>query len=233
MKATNKKSSTPASKVPTIDDINRTLDRIALEHEIYAREAKERAAETERIKQETERIKQETERLKQEYARELKELAVETERIRQETDRTFKKMFKEVGGISNNNGAFAEEYFATAFEQDKTLGKIHFDDIQTNISIKNRNNKEDEYDIVLYNDDSIAIIEIKYKAKNSNIDEVIQKAESFRRWFPEYQKKNIYLGLAGLSFQKNVLLRVKDKGIAIIRQKGDKLVVNDKYLKAY
>ena len=193
MNTTLKKSSARSQKVPTIADINRTLDRIALEHEVYVREAKERAAET---------------------------------------DRTFKKLFKEVGGISNNNGAFAEEYFTTAFEENKTLGKLHFDDIQTNISVKDRN-EEDEYDIVLYNDESIAIIEVKYKAKEHDIDHVVQKADSFRRWFPKYKKYDIYLGLAGLSFQKETVPKAKEKGIAIIRQKGDKLIVNDKYLKPY
>ena len=239
MKTTTKKSTVRNSKVPTIADINRTLDSIAVEQkkfaaeqrkyeQKYAREAKKRAAETERLEQESKRMKQETERLEQE----TKRMKQETERIRQETERTFKKMFKEVGGISNNNGSFAEEYFTDAFEQDKTLGKIHFDDIQTNISVKNRD-RGDEYDIVLYNDESVAIIEIKYKAKTRDIDDVVQKADSFRQWFPEYQDYNVYLGLAGLSFQKNVLLKAKDKGVAIIRQKGDKLVVNDKYLKAY
>ena len=237
------KTTTRTSKVPTIAGINRTLGRIASTHtgkltamqeetESIKQETERIKRETEDMKRETERIEQETKRLKQEYARELKELAAETERIRQDTERTFKKMFKEVGGISNNNGSFAEEYFIAAFEQDKNLGKIHFDDIQTNISVKDRN-KEDEYDIVLYNDESIAIIEIKYKAKDLDIDNVVQKAESFRYWFPKYQKHTIYLGLAGLSFQKEVALKAKDKGIAVIRQKGDKLVVNDKYLKAY
>ena len=209
-----KKSTTPLKKVPTIAAINRTLDSIAVEQKKFAAEQRIRAAETKRLEQETVRLKQ------------------ETERIRQDTERTFKKMFKEVGGISNNNGDFAEEYFITAFEQDKTLGKIHFDDIQTNISVKDRN-KGDEYDIVLYNDESIAIIEIKYKAKICDIDDVVRKVDSFRHWFPKYQNYNIYLGLAGLSFQRNVVLKAQDKGIAIIRQKGDKLVISDKYLKAY
>ena len=200
MNTTQKKSSSRSLKNPTIADINRTLDRIALKRE------KDEA--------------------------ELTVMKRETERIKQETDRMFKKLFKEVGGISNNNGSFAEEYFATAFEENKTLGKIHFDEIRTNISVKNLK-KEDEYDIVLYNDESIAIIEIKYKAKEHHIDDVVQKADSFRCWFPEYQKYKIYLGLAGLSFQKNVVLKAKEKGIAVIRQKGEKLIVNDKYLRAY
>lgn len=151
---------------------------------------------------------------------------------REKTERMIEKMFKEVGGISNNNGAFAEEYFENAFEHDKTFGDIHFDNMQTNISVKDRDH-EDEYDIVLYNDKNIAIIETKYKAHEKDIEQVLKKADSFRQWFPKYKNHKIYLGLASLSFNNRVMDRAKEEGIAIIRQRGGKTIVSDKNLKAY
>jgi len=48
-----------------------------------------------------------------------------------------------------------------------------------------RQGLEDEYDIVLYNHASVAIIEVKYKAHTKDIPIVLKKAETFRLLFPE------------------------------------------------
>ena len=169
----------------------------------------------------------------------LRELTVkqaETDRQMQETDRMIKKLSQNIGGIENSNGAFAEEYFAQAFKTDdtKTFAGMHFDRMATNLNMKDlRINRQDEYDIVLYNNESIVIIETKYKGRERNIDDVIKKAESFRFWFPQYRNHKVYLGLASLSFEGNTIKNAKEKGIAIIRQQGGKTIVNDKNLVAY
>jgi len=51
-----------------------------------------------------------------------------------------------------------------------------------------RQGLEDEYDIVLYNHTSVAIIEVKYKAHTKDIPIVLKKAETFRILFPEYNE---------------------------------------------
>jgi hypothetical protein len=160
----------------------------------------------------------------------------ETDRQMQDTDRRIKAIATELNGISRSNGDFAEEYFNNAFENDNLIfADMHFDYMKKDIHVSNpKSGKRDEqFDIVLYNDESVAIIEIKYKACKNDIYDMIRKAEAFRIWFPEYADHKIYLGLAGMSFLKNTIKNADDKGIAIIRQRGDKTVVNDKNLKAY
>jgi len=157
----------------------------------------------------------------------------ETKRITQENAKAIKELQKTMGGWANNHGTFAEEYFFNAFEkgQKNFFGK-KFDEIQKQVSSFWKG-VEDEYDIVLYNDDAVAIIEVKYKAHVNDIPTVLKKAETFRILFPNYKDFKIYLGLASMAFYTELEQECIKNGIAIIKQVGDTVVINDKHLKTY
>jgi len=175
----------------------------------------------------------ESDRLRQENERILNEKFAETDRKFAETDRKMKELQKIVGGITNNQGSFAEEYFFNSFEQGKQnfFGE-KFDEITKNVSNFWQGLK-DEYDIVLYNHTSVALIEVKYKAHLHDIPEVVKKAETFRILFPNYKDFKIYLGLASLSFYAELEQKCTDEGVAVIKQVGDKVIINDKHIKVY
>ena len=211
--------------------MKKSTKKTATPDEIWAilRENAKGVKEIRALQKETSLQMKETERKMQETDRMIKERSAET-------DRRIKLLQKEVSGIGESNGEFAEEYFRQVFETDadKTFAGMHFDAMETNIDVKDpKIQRQDEYDIVLYNDESIAIVETKYRGRERNIKDVIDKADSFRFWFPRYKKHKVYLALAGLSFEKDTLRKAKEHGIAIIRQKGDKTIVYDKNLKAY
>ena len=157
----------------------------------------------------------------------------ELRQSQQETDRQIKELQKTVGGVTNNQGFFAEEYFFNSFESDKTnfFGE-KFDEIEKNLKTR-RQGIQDEYDIVLYNHASVAIIEVKYRANINDIPTVIKKAETFRILYPEYQDFKIYLGLASMSFYPELEQECIEQGIAVIKQVGDTVVINDTNLKTF
>jgi hypothetical protein len=157
----------------------------------------------------------------------------ETAREMKETDRKMKELQKAVGGITNNYGSFAEEYFFNSFEkgQKDFFGK-KFNMIQKNVKAGWKK-VEDEYDIVLYNDDSVAIIEVKFKAHENDIKELLAKPDTFKILFPYYKDFNIYLGLASMSFYPDVENECVKNGIAVIKQAGETVVINDKHLKSF
>ena len=131
------------------------------------------------------------------------------------------------------DGSFAEAYFFYCFKNGKKnfFGK-EFDDIA--LHLKNYwQGVEDEYDIVLYNHVSVAIIEVKYKAHLKDIPAVLKKAETFRILFPQYKDFKIYLGLATMSFYSELEQECIEQGIAVIKQVGDKVVINDSNLKVF
>jgi len=157
----------------------------------------------------------------------------ENARQMQETDRRMKELQKTVGSLANNQGSFAEEYFFNSFENDQQnfFGE-KFDEISKNL--KNRwQSLEDEYDIVLYNHAAVALIEVKYKAHIDDVPNVLKKAETFRILFPNYYDFRIYLGLASMSFYPELEQECIDQGIAVIKQVGDTVVINDTNLKVF
>ena len=184
------------------------------------RELAERQAETDRQMKETDRQMKET-------ARQMKE----TDRQMKETDRKLDKVGEQLGSISNNQGRFAEEYFFNSFEKGKRnfFGE-KFDVIKNNLKgIKT----DDEFDIVMLNGQSVGIVEVKYKAHENDVPKVLRKANTFRDNFAEYKSHKIYLGLATMAFYPELEQACKDSGIAIIKQAGDTIVINDEYLKAF
>ena len=79
----------------------------------------------------------------------------------------------------------------------------------------------------------MVIIEIKYKADSDDIETLLKKALTFKKLFPEYVNYELYLGLAGFSMNKKVEKEALKKGIAVIKQVGDTMVINDEHLKVF
>jgi len=149
------------------------------------------------------------------------------------TSTQIDNLHKTVGGWANNHGSFAEEYFFNSFEKGKQnfFGE-NFDKIAKHVT-HFWQGVEDEYDIVLYNHSSVALIEVKYKAHTNDIPTVLKKAETYRILYPNYKDFKIYLGLASMAFYPELEQECIDNGIAIIKQVGDKVVINDKHLKVF
>jgi hypothetical protein len=85
---------------------------------------------------------------------------------------------------------------------------------------------------------SIAIIEAKYKARKEYIPKIIGQAETFRKNFPAYASHRILLAIAALSFaDKDKTNEVEqefiNEGIAVIKQVGETVIINDTHLKAF
>ena len=193
-------------------------------------ELKESQAETDRQIKETDRI------LKEKFAETDRQIK-ETDRILKEkfaeTDRQIKKVNEMAGSWSNNHGAFAEEYFYNSFENGKQnfFGE-KFDELLKNIKGIEKGFK-DEYDLLLINGKSVGIVEVKYKAHENDVPNVLKKAETFRKNFPNFEKHQIYLGLATLAFYPELEKECIKQGIAVVKQVGDTVVINDAHLKVF
>lgn len=152
---------------------------------------------------------------------------------RADSDRRMKKIEETLGAWANNHGDFAEEYFFNSFENGKqTFFGERFDRIEKNLKPLDYEIK-DEYDIVLVNGKSVAIIEVKFKAHEHDVPKVLSKVNTFRANYPRYLHHRVYLGLASLSFYPSVEQECKKQGIAIIKQVGNMVIINDAYLKVF
>jgi len=193
----------------------------------------------EREKERKEREKEREEREKERKAAAAAfDLQLQKDREKREaTEAAFNKRMKKIdetlGAWANNQGAFAEDYFFNSFENGKRnfFGEP-FDRIEKNLKPLDYVIK-DEYDLVMVNGKSVAIIEVKYKAHEHNIPQVIGKVDTFRANYPNYARHKIFLGLASLSLYPLVEQECTKNGIAVIKQVGDAVVINDAHLRAY
>jgi len=166
-----------------------------------------------------------------------------------ENDRKLTEKFEALGikvkdinsnvvGIGNSNGEYAEEYFYNSLEKKMEFAGVHFDDISTDFKLlrKSPDGKriEDQFDIVMLNGETAALIEIKYKARKDDPKQIVnQKISNFRFLFPEYAKLKIYLGLAAFSFEESAEQEAKELGIGLLRQVGETIEYETKWVRAY
>ena len=164
----------------------------------------------------------------------IKNLSIESEKTDRQLKQEIKNLAKLVGGMGNSNGEMAEEYFYSAFQADKFFANERFYKVRRN-QIYRKEEIEAEFDIVLLNGKSAALIEVKYNAKpdNISIEKIIEKIKYFKTLYPECEKFNIYLGVAAMSFKKGFEKELHQAGIATIRPVGKKMVRFDKDVKVF
>jgi len=170
---------------------------------------------------------------------ELTQRQKETDRQIKNTDRYLKEKFSDlkeyVGGLGKNIGDAAESYFYETLANTMKIGDLEFDFIDKNVKRKNkRQNIEGEYDIILTNSESIAIIEIKHKFHPNDIDKLLnKKLPTFKKLFPEKKDFNIYFVVAGLSIPDDTKKLAFENGFFVMTQGGGKINVAHDDIKAY
>ena len=177
----------------------------------------------------------ETDRQMKETDRTLSEKFAETDLRMKETDRLIKDVSKQIGGMGNSNGDYAEEFFYNALlhRKQRIFGEKYDEVLRKNIITVNKG-FEDEYDILIINGRSVCVVEVKYKADSSDLaQKVLRKAQTFRVNFPQYEHKRVYLALAGMSFHPLTEEACRKSGIAIMKQVGETMVVHDEHLRAF
>jgi len=191
-----------------------------------AHEMRESERNLDRLFKETDRKMQETDRQMQETDRQMQETASQM----RETDRKIENLSKQIGGIDNNIGYHAEQFFQNVFLENKVFGGIKYDEAIPNM----KHGNDVEFDIFLKNCDSVAIIEIKNRIHQGFVKKMAEKRfGEFRKYFPEYKDRDVYLGIAGFSFDEKVLSEAQKYGIGIIKQVGEGIEVKTKGLRAY
>jgi hypothetical protein len=148
------------------------------------------------------------------------------------TDAQLARAERILSGIGINLGQAAEDFFASILQKNKKLGKIRFDAVA--LQLKGHKGKvQDEFDVVMYNGNTVGLVEVKHKVHPFDVELLItRKLPNFKALFPAYAKADFYLGIAGMSIPADAIEIAESAGIAVLRQAGDLLVMNDN-LKMY
>jgi septal ring factor EnvC (AmiA/AmiB activator) len=149
------------------------------------------------------RIEKNNEELQKRIA-ELYELQAKTDAQLAKTDERLKRTSQELSKAGINQGHVAEELIFYSLDKNKKLGKIKFKEIDLNVNARNKK-VQDEFDIVMYNGNSIALIEVKYKVHPKDLEKLkTTKITNFRSLFPDFADYKIYLGIGGMSIPKDL-----------------------------
>jgi hypothetical protein len=156
------------------------------------------------------------------------------EKVNAQQDRNQKL----IGGMGNSNGAFAENLFFHSLEKSKTFAGVHFDIVGKNFhrtkKMPDGKKLEDQFDIVMANDDSIAIIEVKYSSDSDYPKKMIEKkVPNFRALFSDYADYKIYLGMGALSFDEYTVKEAEKYGIGLLNISGDTVECKTDWVRAY
>ncbi|MDM8568976.1 hypothetical protein QUF50_05600 [Thiotrichales bacterium HSG1] len=149
------------------------------------------------------------------------------------TDAKIDRIATLVGNISNNQGDATEEFFYRSLLDNACLGNMHFDIIDRNLQ-RHKVGIQDEFDVVLINENNVAIVEIKHKAHPKLINEMLtKKIPNFRALFPYYANLNLYGVIASMVSNNELVTKAKEAGLFFLAQKGQHVVLVNDQAKAF
>ena len=180
----------------------------------------------------------EWERERKESAAEWERRNTEYEKARKESNAEWEKRMKEIrnniGGISDSNGAMAEEAIFNVLEKDKIFADVKFDEMFRKVPVMAGFKTKTELDILMVNGDTISIIETKYKVEKKDINDILhKKLIYFRECRPEYKDYKVILGVGGMSFEDNAIEQAQQNGVGIIKIVGNKVEFHTDGIRIY
>jgi len=179
-------------------------------------------------------LQAETAKQMAENAKKSAEIDVKIDKLTVDID----KMREELGSIGHNNGLVAEEIVYHSLNKNMTFAGIEFDSIDHGTvrtrKLSDGKKVKGEYDVLLYNGTSVAIIEVKHRVGRDALKRLVEvQLPRFRQIFPEYKDCKMYLGLGGMSFEKDIAEEAQSLGIATLTLSGDAVEIDDKNVKAW
>ena len=202
---------------------NQEIKDLAINNLIAIKELGKRMEETDRQFKEIARQSKETDK----RLDKLIKAQEKTDEEFRKTDEKFRKTdekFKQLRRLGINIGFSVEEFFYESFNENRVMGKIHFDNIGRHV--KGEKYKF-ELDIVLYNNDSIGIIEAKHRLRANAISDFLGKISKFKEEFHQYKNFKIYAGLAAYSFQEKSDELAQKKGLYVFSRYGRKVLIKN------
>ena len=158
-------------------------------------------------------------------------LRAQNEKERIELRQSLKSIGQKLGSIGMNNGDFAEELFYTSLKENPVLGDQKYDTVLHNVYDPNGSA---EYDILMHNGESTAIVEVKYKARIPDIYDLLgKKTTAFRKGFTGLRHHKLYLGLASTIISEELIGAAREAGIFLLGQKGQSYEVINENVRSF
>ncbi|MDR0705413.1 MAG: hypothetical protein LBF88_10560 [Planctomycetaceae bacterium] len=184
---------------------------------IFEREAKERQEREERETKESEKRRKEAEER-------MKKLEEEVNK----TTLSVNRLSENMGGLSNRFGEMVEHLVAPNIaERFNELG-YHFNKICNRVEFRENGQVITEVDLLLENEKTVAIIEIKSNPTTHDIKKHLKRMQIVRRDFERSGtiRKELIGAVAGAIFSDEVKDLTLETGFYVIAQTGDTVKID-------
>ena len=148
------------------------------------------------------------------------------------TDEKLNRLSELYGGVSSNLGSAAEEFFFNTLKAHPEVGGITFDRVTPNV-MPAKKTKQGEFDIVLVNGSSVAVVEVKFKVHPSDIPKAAKNLKRYREFYPEHKNFKLYGGIAGFSVSPDAVAAAKEQGFFVLKRVGTVLKTDAKEMRAF
>jgi hypothetical protein len=155
-----------------------------------------------------------------------------TDEAMKKTDAKFANMLEMLTGITTSQGLVSEEFFYNCLADSLTVAGIKYDTIDKNIKQK-VNGKWLEIDLLLENGSNIALIEVKYRARTQNIEQLKNTVATYREAFPQHKDYKIYAGIASFNLDDFVVNQAHEHGFFVLKRTGELLEIDSQGMRAF
>jgi hypothetical protein len=157
---------------------------------------------------------------------EIKALAAEGKSMMQ----AIKRQDKQIGGLSRGQGEISEAFFFNSLKNKPVIGHLQFQQVHRNVYFEKINQ---EYDLILVNGNSVALVEVKYRVHPEHLEQLKKQIELYKAQAPEYKNYTIYAGIAGLAIDPDLISQAQQEGYFVLEQKGQTLCSYTEQLRSH
>jgi hypothetical protein len=148
------------------------------------------------------------------------------------TDAKYANTIEMLNGITESQGLVAEEFFYNSLADALKVGGVQYDGITSNVKRK-ANGKQVEIDLLLDNGSSLAIIEVKYRARSKNIEQLQKTIATYRELFPQHKDFKIYGGIASFNLDDAVTAQAHEQGFFVLKRRGELMEIDSQGMRAF
>ena len=155
-----------------------------------------------------------------------RELSIEVEKVNRELSIEVEKINTSVGRLGSKFGYFIEEMlYPAAVRLFKERG-IEVHEVHRNVSA-HRNGEGIEVDLLVINDTVAVAIECKSTLGIDDVNEHLERLDKLKRVLPSNANKQVMGAVTGMIIPDNVAQYAYKKGLFVIGQTGEQLVVRN------
>ena len=173
--------------------------------------------ETERRFQETESRFQKGEQFFQETQQLLRDQS-------QKTDQQIQQVNQQLGKLGNRLGEFVEWQVRPAAVRLFQERGIDVHELYTEVSVQ-RSEGGLEIDLLVVNETTVVLIEVKSKLTKSDVDEHLERLAKFKQFMPRYRDANALGAVAAMVVPEEVSRYAYRRGLFVLAQSGENVMI--------